>query len=200
MDITTAVRSDALPAVGSLLLPGALVAAPWVALAWGEPHNLRVFADSKEGLATAAAALLVIGAGLIVESLGTFVESHIVDKLHKDPKKLQERWIDYLKIAWVTEPIGNHYLRRVLTTFKFELNSLVAVVATTPGTLLLGHYHVIPAHAVYWLMVLIAVLFIYLSYAVYVDSEVLDRLRGDLIKVANEQKALAEAMAKQPKS
>ncbi len=191
MDVTTAVRSDVLPAVGSLLRPGALVAAPWVALAWGEPHNLRSFAAANETFSTAAAASLTIGAGLIIESLGTFVESHIVDKWHKNHEDVQNRWTEYLKIAWVTEPIGQRYLRSVLTMFKFELNMLVAVVCSIPGVLTLGHYKVLPHHAVFWIVTLSIVGMGYLAYAVFEDAELLHRLRGDLVAVANEQKEFA---------
>ena len=41
------------------------------------------------------------------------------------------------RIAWTIEPIGQRYLRRLLVSFKFELNMFVASVATLPGVILL---------------------------------------------------------------
>ena len=43
-----------------------------------------------------------------------------------------------LQITWETEPIGQHYLRKVLTIFKFELNLFVAGLLTMPGSVALG--------------------------------------------------------------
>jgi len=39
------------------------------ALLWGEPHNLKQFVDANQGAATAAAALLVVAVGLLVDSV-----------------------------------------------------------------------------------------------------------------------------------
>jgi len=126
MDLTSTVRSDALPAVGSLLIPGGVAAAPYVALAWGPPHDLKAFVDANQGISTAAAALLVVGVGLLIESIGSYFEYYVVDQRHDDREAMMGRWTEYLRIAWKTEPIGQHYLRRVLTVFKFELNMFVA--------------------------------------------------------------------------
>lgn len=190
MDVTTAVRSDVLPAVGSFLIPGAIASAPYVSLAWGTPHHLKAFVDANQGISTAAGALLVVGAGLLVESIGTFVESHVVDKCHDNPKAIQDRWTEYLKIAWIREPVGQRYLRRVLTTFKFELNMLVATLATLPGIVVLGYYRVLPQHAVIGIVLIAIALLIYLWIAALEDSKLLHRLRGELITVARLQKVL----------
>jgi hypothetical protein len=149
-----------------------------------------MFVDANQGVSAVAGVLLVVGVGLLLESVGTFVESHVVDKLHDEPDTLQKRWYDYLKIAWVREPIGQRYLRRVLTTFKFELNMLVAVLLTIPGTVTLAYYNVLPVHAAGWTLGLSALFEAYLGIAAFEDSKLLHRLRDDLITVARTQKAL----------
>ena len=63
---------------------------------------------------------------------------------------MQARWREYLQIAWTTEPVGQHYLRRILTIFKFELNALVAIGFAVPGTLLLAYWEVLPLHGLLW--------------------------------------------------
>ena len=187
MDPTTAVRSDVLPGVGSFLIPGTVAAAPWVALVWGEPHHLKDFVDSNQAISMAVGALLVVGAGLMLESIGTFVESY-VDKKSKNPN-LTELWYRYLQIAWIREPIGQRYLRKILITFKFELNLLVAVAPTLLGILVLRYYHAIPDEAALSLAVLISLLGIYLWFAVVADADLLHRLRGKLLEAAEEQAA-----------
>ena len=101
----------------------------------------------------------------------------MVDRDSKNPD-VSERWYQYLKIAWIREPIGQRYLRKILTTFKFELNLLVATVPTMLGTLALHHYHLIRDEDTAWLAVSIALLGCYLWYAVRADADLLHRLRG----------------------
>lgn len=190
MDLTSTVRSDALPAVGSMLVPGALAAAPYVALAWGPPHNLKLFIDANQGISTAAAALLVVSVGLVVESFGSYAEYFAVDRCHRDQKAMLAEWKQYLQIAWKTEPIGQHYLRKVLTIFKFELNLCVAPVLTLPGSVALGYYAVLPSHAVW--TILVGTLFLAgVLFKVAVDSSILlADLRHELVAQAIRVKAL----------
>ena len=77
MDLTSSVRTDALPALGSLLVPGALASAPYIALAWGHPHNLKAFVEAQEGASTATAFLLLAAVGFLIESIGSYVEYYL---------------------------------------------------------------------------------------------------------------------------
>ena len=191
MDLTSTVRSDALPAVGSMLVPGALAAAPYVALAWGPPHNLKLFIDANQGISTAAAALLVVSVGLVVESFGSYAEYFAVDRCHRDQKAMLAEWKRYLQIAWETEPIGQHYLRKVLTIFKFELNLCVAAVLTLPGSIALAYYAVLPSHAM-WAILVGTLVLVGVLFKVAVDSSILlADLRHELVAQAIRVKLLA---------
>ena len=191
MDLTSTVRSDALPAVGSMLVPGALASAPYVALAWGPPHNLKLFIDANQGISTAAAALLVVSVGLVVESFGSYAEYFAVDRCHRDQKAMLAEWKRYLQIAWETEPIGQHYLRKVLTIFKFELNLCVAAVLTLPGSIALAYYAVLPSHAM-WAILVGTLVLVGVLFKVAVDSSILlADLRHELVAQAIWVKLLA---------
>ena len=191
MDLTSTVRSDALPAVGRMLVPGALAAAPYVALAWGPPHNLKLFIDANQGISTAAAALLVVSVGLVVESFGSYAEYFAVDRCHRDQKAMLAEWKRYLQIAWETEPIGQHYLRKVLTIFKFELNLCVAAVLTLPGSIALAYYAVLPSHAM-WAILVGTLVLVGVLFKVAVDSSILlANLRHELVAQAIRVKLLA---------
>jgi hypothetical protein len=185
MDLTSTVRSDSLQGVGSILVPGAVTCVPYVTLLWGPPHNLKQFVDANQGVSTAAVAILIVAVGLLVESVGSFVEFHIIDACHKDRTAMLVRWRNYLKIAWKTEPIGQHYLRRILPIFKFELNLFVATLATIPGVIALWYYRVLPAHGLVTIGVGVLLLAGYLFRAAVTSSVLLDSLRESLIDQAS---------------
>lgn len=190
MDLTSTVRSETLPAVGSMLVPGAVAAAPYVALAWGPPHNLKLFVDANQGISTAAAALLIVSVGLLVESLGSYVEYHAVDRCHDNRERMLNEWEEYLQIAWTTEPIGQHYLRKVLTIFKFELNLCVAGLATLPGSAGLAHFGVMPPHASWAVLIATALATGGLFLVAVHSSKLLATLRHNLLVQAKRVGAL----------
>jgi hypothetical protein len=199
MDLTSTVRSDTLPAVGSFLVPGAVASSPYVALLWGPPHDLRTFVDANAGASTVAAAMLTVAAGLLIDSIGSYVEYYGVDRLHKNRAEMLSRWKEYLRIAWKTEPIGQHYLRRILTIFKFELNLLVASILTIPGTVALWWFSVLSPHGARWILAITGVLVLYLCRACYDTSVLLDELRTELVAQANESKRV-EGTGGQPQT
>jgi len=138
MDPTSAVRTDTLPAIATVVAPGAFASASYSWLLLSSAPDLRLFLNQHEGIATAAAILLWIVLGFLVESAGSYAEVYLIDRRRSDHKQMLEDWWRYLRIAWTIEPIGQRYLRRLLVSFKFELNMFVASVATLPGVILLA--------------------------------------------------------------
>ena len=184
MSLTSAVRSDTLPAVGSMVVPGVVASAPYIALLWGPPHDLKDFVNANQGAATAGAVLLVVAVGLIVESLGSYFEYYAVDAQHENRDEMVREWRRYLRITWKVEPTGQHYVRRILTVFKFELNMFVGALATVPGTIALGCYGVLPPHGALSLLVLAAFAAAGFFVASVHSSVLLAGLRQDLVAVA----------------
>ena len=138
MDPTTAVRSETLPVIATVVAPGAFVSGPYLWAGLATADAVRAFLDRHEGLALAGAILLWIVAGFTVESLGSYVEFYWIDRPRPDRAEMLETWWRYLRIAWSKEPVGQHYLRRMLVSFKFELNMSVAAALTIPGVVILG--------------------------------------------------------------
>jgi hypothetical protein len=138
MDPTTAVRTDALPAMATLIAPGAFASAPYAWAVLSSTDNLKPFLAQHESIALASAILLWIAAGFLIESVGSYVEVYWIDRPKADHAEMLATWWRYLRIAWKTEPVGQHYLRRMLVSFKFELNMSVAAAASIPGVLILG--------------------------------------------------------------
>jgi hypothetical protein len=77
--------------------------------------------------------LLSIAIGFLIESIGSYIEFYIIDRRHPDRNAMMDKFWRYLRIAWTTEPTGQHYLRRLLAIFKFELNGFTAVLVALPG-------------------------------------------------------------------
>jgi hypothetical protein len=108
---------------------------------------------AHEAQAVMVMVLLTIGGGFLIESMGSYLEFHVLDNLHEDRAAMLKDWRRYLQIAWKDEPIGQHYLRRLLTTFKFELNLLTAVIVAFPGVVLLFGADLVPPRAGWALVV-----------------------------------------------
>ena len=127
----------------------------------------------------------------MVESFGSYAEYFAVDRCHRDQKAMLAEWKRYLQIAWETEPIGQHYLRKVLTIFKFELNLCVAAVLTLPGSIALAYYAVLPSHAM-WAILVGTLVLVGVLFKVAVDSSILlANLRHELVAQAIRVKLLA---------
>jgi hypothetical protein len=138
MDPTSAVRTDAVPVLATVIAPGAVLSTPylWALLASTPP--LAGYLDRHEAIAITSAMLIWIVAGFAVESIGSYVEVYGIDRPRRDHAQMLENWWRYLRVAWNREPIGQHYLRRLLVSFKFELNMCVAAAGSAPGVLALG--------------------------------------------------------------
>ncbi len=88
---------------------------------------------------TLVLALASIAAGLLVEDIGSRIESRFLDKrLGAQPafSTHSEEWNQYLRLVFKTEPVGQRYLRAILLRFKFELGASIALLSSSIGLLL----------------------------------------------------------------
>jgi len=79
--------------------------------------------------------------GLLVEDIGSRIESRLFDKhLSGKPKfsRHHEDWNRYLRLTFSIEPVGQRYLRTILLRFKFEVGTAVALLLSSPGLFLTG--------------------------------------------------------------
>jgi hypothetical protein len=181
MDPTSAVRTDALPVLATVVGPGAVVTAPYLAAVGLQFQDLKPVLE-HEALVLTSTALVWVIAGFIVESVGSYVEVYWIDRGRKDHDAMIESWWRYLRIAWDKEPTGQHYLRKMLVSFKFELNMFVALLGCIPGVVLLGVQHRITdltaAGACAFLILAASLLFNYATGS----AQVLADLRMELLK------------------
>lgn len=188
MDPTTTVRTDALPAVASVLIPGLIAGLPYLALLWGEPHNVGDLASAFPVAALIVGTLCVVGLGMAIESLGSYVEYYVFDRYFCRDESSQERswtWWLFLNSAWEHEPVGFEYLKRLLVTFKFELNTAVALVTSLVGTALLAWHGVLTVNVSLRVALGTALFATALFFAAIDTSNVLAKVRRGLLKATN---------------
>jgi hypothetical protein len=133
MDLSSTVRTDALPAVATVVAPGAAALLPYVWASLVSSPDLAVYLSAHDGTATLVAVVLSVAAGFVIESIGSYVEVYGIDRRRQDHAELSNTWKEYLLLEWEREPVGQRYLRRLLVTFKFELNACVAALLSLPG-------------------------------------------------------------------
>jgi hypothetical protein len=186
MDPTSTVRTDALPAIATLVIPGGVASVPYAWLALDVAPALKAYLVTHDGIATLIAVLVSIAVGFVLESAGSYAEVYLIDRRRSDHEQMLNIWWRYLRIAWDKEPIGQRYLRRLLVTFKFELNMFVAIVCAIPGVLLLAANERLRCDA--WVAVLVGMLIAagLFFWAARGSANVLAKLREELISGVGE--------------
>ena len=188
MDPTSAVRTEAIPVVATVIAPGAFASSSYAWAILSKAPELRAFLDHHEAIAVSAAVLVWIVAGLVMESAGSYVEVYGIDRLREDRDKHLDEWWRYLRIAWSKdkEPIGQRYLRRLLVSFKFELNMCVAAAFSIPGVVWLYWIDRLDGRSA-GVAVAVLVAVSGLTYAAARDSAgVLARTRSELLRGVGE--------------
>jgi hypothetical protein len=186
MGPTTAVRTDALPAIATVVGPGAFVSSGYLWAGLSRVQGLSEFLDGHEAIALASAILVWTLAGFAVDSLGSYVEYYLIDRTRADHKEMFAIWWRYLMLAWDREPVGQRYLRRVLVSFKFELNLCVATCLSAPSTLLLYFDGYLSGRTVLVVCYVLLACSGLLFYAARTSSKVLAETRLRLLKASVE--------------
>ncbi|SRR6266851_835580 len=141
--------------------------------------------------------LASIAAGLLVEDIGSRIESRFLDKrLGAQPtfSTHSEEWNQYLRLVFKTEPVGQRYLRAILLRFKFELGTSIALLSSSIGLLLTT---LSLCKALTWFVVFIAIA----AYLIFVEARsshrLLSKIRHEILKGAVQYPAEA-SVAQQP--
>ena len=184
MNLSSAVKTETVPLIVTILLPGALASSSYLWwLLQGAPPEMLAFLTAKESVATIGAIIVCLAVGFTIDSLGSYVEVYALDKRQKDYEAFMTTWWVYLKKQWQTDPIGQNYLRRVLVSFKFELNMFVACFLTIPGILLLYLSGIVTACRGCWTVLALLVLTILFFRFAKSSSELLAEVRKRLNEI-----------------
>jgi hypothetical protein len=186
MDPTTAVRTDALPAVATVVGPGLFASAPFTWSWLANSPNVRSFLNEHEAIALAAAVLLWTISGFAIDSLGSYIEVYCIDRRRPDHDEMLATWWRYLRIAWVREPVGQHYLRRMLVSFKFELNMFTASLVSVVGVGFLFAVGLLPGPQTVAVALIFGTLALLFAKAARDSSDVLADIRKALVRGVGE--------------
>jgi len=182
MNPTSTIRTDTVGVIATVVAPGALASAPY--LWWLTNNSTKVHSlfDHGDTISVSLVLLIWVAAGFAVESLGSYIEVYCLDKNKLDPAKMLEEWWLYLRSAWTVEPVGQRYLRRLLVSFKFELNMETAILVLLPGVVLLCAYKEI-SRCTFATVVLVSLAAIALLHTVVGNtSDLLATVRHHLLK------------------
>jgi hypothetical protein len=135
-EIFSAFGSEIFRPLATILIPGAMAICAWFVGLLQRFPSVRTLVDANHTETTLLLVLASIGAGLMVEDIGSRIESRYFDKWLAKRTEFcahSEEWCQYLRLAFKTEPVGQRYLRTILLRFKFELGSAIAFLSTGFG-------------------------------------------------------------------
>jgi len=130
----SAFTSEVFRPIATLIIPGAIGISTWfVALLWHFAALKRLVSENHTDTAFVTL-LAMIFAGLVFEDVGARWEVWLDDRADAKTEKLHSRqWFDYLRSAFVSDPIGRRYLRSLVLRLKFELGVAFAMTSTACG-------------------------------------------------------------------
>lgn len=138
MDLASALKTEILRPLTTLVIPGALAISPYVALLRLHHPALARFADSHPALSGTLLVLLTLAAGHVLEDAGSALERRWDARRERDhPGQREARWLPYLKLRIPEDRVGQRYLRTLVVRMKFELSLFWALLAFLPGFLVL---------------------------------------------------------------
>jgi hypothetical protein len=122
----------------SLLIPGGLAITPWFVFLLIKFPTLRALASANRTETSVILVVVVLLVGLMIEAQGSRVESWLDRKANRATQGAHMRnWYDYLRTAYVADPIGRRYLRTLVLRLKFELGVAFAALVAIFGVLAL---------------------------------------------------------------
>ena len=169
----------------TLILPGAAGLVPYVFVLARQGPGIVDFAGTET---TSAGLILFFAAaaiGLILEDLGSWLETRWDNRLKKSDSTHEEIWLKYLTLRYKTdeEPLGQHYLRTVLLRLKFELSFGIGLVFALPGVVWLGIDDALTRSGTFIVVALLLLVALYLLRESWDSVKTLAKHRSNLVQV-----------------
>ena len=134
-----ALGSGTLRAMILLVVPGAIAVLPWFGVAYYSSDELKAFVDAHPSQAGSVLVILIMAAGMILTSLGSWIEFVWDWCRNRKGGKHTEDWYAYLRLSYEHEPVGHRYIRDMVLSLRFELSATPALIAG-PGVVFLGFW------------------------------------------------------------
>jgi hypothetical protein len=191
MDLTSAFKSEIFRPLVPVVVPGFVAIAPFVIVAGHYIPAIPKFWNDHDSAFVAVFSVIVLAVGLILEGLGAFIESGILDgTLGKDNPDHAAEWDEYLQLRLKDEMIAQRYLRTVLVHLKFELSMIPALALLLVGLLWIDNiYRVWSDEATLWIIGIVAALIWYLAWQSTQSAGTLARTRRLILSASRKAAA-----------
>jgi hypothetical protein len=187
VDLASGLRSEVVRPLVTVIAPGAVAAAPYFVQARRLAPGLRAYLEAHRTVGFLTAALAVLAAGLILESVGSLWEAKVIDRwLAKRYPALFEDWYNYLRLTFVPEPVGQRYLRTVTLHLKFEIAMMPALLFALVGlNWVNGDLGVLSSKGVSVISLIMAAFIFYFAWESFNSALVLAKTRFALLTQRN---------------
>lgn len=184
MDPLKSINLDINRIIIQLFIPGIFAISPFILL-FIDRFKIE---SQNEGYFSTIIFILSLTVGLLLEDIGSEIESEIWDKFNKKKYPNHEtEWIEYLKLK-INENdliIAQKYLRTILIRMKFELSLGLALVVMIIGISILKHYiNFCQSSCQFWwvCVVIPSIIAIYLFYESWHSSKLLIKTRKTILE------------------
>lgn len=126
MDLSTALKTEALRPLGTTFIPAIVALAPGLTFqVIAHPEILKFYKENATASNTVLF-LAILLSGMLLENLGSWIEDHVWEGF-KD-KASDEAWIKYLKSPKDQFPTAASYIRSLVGRMKFEVSMFPGVL------------------------------------------------------------------------
>ncbi len=180
-DIFGAFNNEVFKPLVTRCIPGLVALSTWLVLLDSKSSAVHRLLQGGGWDVILLLAITAITAGMILEDVGTLVETKILDKRLKKRTKGYDpdaEWDEYMRVAYEIEPVGERCLRAMVLRMKFELGMAFALVSACVGLLYTG----VGSHMALRLAGGLVALMLYMLWEARSSHQALAEIRHELLK------------------
>lgn len=141
MDLISGLKSELFRPLVTLVVPGAIALGPYVIVTRSKVPPVAAFWASEPAGFVTILLVAVLAGGLILEDVGSRIET-LWDRVNaKQESSLQAEWHAYLQLQDTKDSAGQHYLDSLLLRMKFELSMAPALLLHAIGLIWINAIH-----------------------------------------------------------
>lgn len=135
MDVSSSLGADPFRRLTTVVMPGAIAAAPLLVVVAKKLAAVRAFWADHETAFGVAGFLAIVALGLLLEEIGSRIEVAIDGRLNRKPPVGDHlsQWKAYLQLWVKDEVVAQRYLSGIVMRFKFELSMIPALAIMAIG-------------------------------------------------------------------
>lgn len=180
------------------VIPGIIGLPIWVFIICDNSQWVANNLKDNQGILITLLFLAALFLGVIFDNIASSIERKFLDKsnvkkIEREEKitfdrakeKYDEIWSEFLQLRYSEQegvPVGHRYLRNILIRMKFELCSMIGILSSFVGLLVLGGIKGYTDY-LFWVLVIVCplILMYYLAKEAELSSEILAETRELLV-------------------